>query len=443
MKNNRLTLLFDNAYQFSKELARRIPILKNIPAFDSIPKTIELDNLHFYLLCNLVLTLGMFDHFFWIFTFFIFDTPIMSLVNTVSLIVYIISIIINRRGLHFTSSVIMVSEIILHQVIAIWYFGSLAGFQYYIMVITLFPFLMPRGKWNLKGALLLLCVTAFVILDYFDISKHIPIYHLTNTQQLFLKISNTIFAFVSLALSGAYFTISIYRTEEKLFQRTTELKVEKDKSDELLLNILPAETANELKLTGHAEAKLLQSITIVFTDFKNFTKICEQLSATLLVQEIDYYFKAIDVIVYKYDLEKIKTIGDAYMCVAGISGTDSNHPQRAVACALEILNFMEVEKQKRISENRMYFEMRAGIHTGSVIAGVVGIKKFAYDIWGDAVNIASRMESSGEVGKINVSADTYVLIKNEFHCIPRGKILAKNKGEVDMYLVDSALMKHY
>ena len=158
-----------------------------------------------------------------------------------------------------------------------------------------------------------------------------------------------------------------------------------------------------------------------------------------MVEEIDYYFRAIDEIVGKYGIEKIKTIGDAYMCAGGMPVTYSEHPQITVKCGLEILQFIEREKWKREKEGKVFFEIRIGIHTGSVVAGIVGTKKFAYDIWGDAVNIASRMESNGESGKLNISETTYRLISEYFKCNYRGKVQVKNKGEVDMYWVEHEL----
>jgi adenylate cyclase len=218
------------------------------------------------------------------------------------------------------------------------------------------------------------------------------------------------------------------------FQRNKIAK-EKKRSDELLLNILPEEVAEELKEKGSAEAKTFDSVTVIFTDFKGFTTIAENLSAKELVAEIDYCFKGFDNIMHKYGIEKIKTIGDSYMAVGGLPVPNKTHAKNVVNAAIEIVKFMEAHKQQRIKEGKLIFEIRIGINTGHVVAGIVGLKKFAYDIWGDTVNLASRMESSGEPGKVNISGSTYELVKNDFTCTHRGKIQAKNKGEVDMYFV--------
>jgi len=222
-------------------------------------------------------------------------------------------------------------------------------------------------------------------------------------------------------------------------KQRNRISKEKKRSDELLLNILPAETAEELKATGTAKAKSFDMVTVLFTDFKNFTQASELLSAEDLVKEINYCYSAFDKIITKHNIEKIKTIGDAYMCAGGLPATNSTHPTDVVKAGLEMQEFIARNKKQRQEINMPFFELRLGIHTGPVVAGIVGIKKFAYDIWGDTVNTASRMESSGEVGKVNISGTTYEIIKDQFVCTHRGKIQAKNKGEIDMYFVEKVL----
>ena len=212
---------------------------------------------------------------------------------------------------------------------------------------------------------------------------------------------------------------------------------ERKKSEKLLLNILPVETAKELKRNGKAIPRHYESVTVMFTDFKGFTNIAEKLSAEELVSELDFLFKKFDEIISKYNIEKIKTIGDAYMCASGLPTPNSNHAENIVKAGIEIQTWMKLQNNKS--------SLRMGIHSGSVTAGVVGDKKFAYDIWGDTVNTASRMESSGEAGKINISGSTYELLsksplfeggKGDVMFRHRGKIPAKNKGEIEMYFVE-------
>jgi class 3 adenylate cyclase len=191
-----------------------------------------------------------------------------------------------------------------------------------------------------------------------------------------------------------------------------------------------------LKMSGKAVARYYPDITVMFTDFKGFTHIAEKLSPEQLVQEIDEFFTAFDLIMEKNGIEKIKTIGDAYMAASGLPAVNDTHALDMVNAAVDIIEYMEVQKQIRIAANRPVFDIRIGIHTGPVVAGIVGHKKFAYDIWGDAVNLASRMESSGEAGQINISQATYDRISSTYSCIFRGEIEAKNKGKVGMYFVN-------
>jgi adenylate cyclase len=210
----------------------------------------------------------------------------------------------------------------------------------------------------------------------------------------------------------------------------------KARSEALLLNILPVEIAEELKTNGRADAKHFSEVSVMFTDFEGFTKISEKLAPSELVEEIHTCFTAFDNIISNHNIEKIKTIGDSYMCAGGLPVANTTNPTDLVMAAKEIRLFMEDHMQHRKNEGKETFAIRIGIHTGPVVAGIVGIKKFAYDIWGDTVNIASRMESSGEAGKINISGATYELVKDKFNCIYRGKIPAKNKGVIDMYFVE-------
>ncbi|MBL7872581.1 MAG: tetratricopeptide repeat protein [Cyclobacteriaceae bacterium] len=237
------------------------------------------------------------------------------------------------------------------------------------------------------------------------------------------------------SLMGGFATVFLFLVV--VYRQRNKVKKEKKRSDELLLNILPAEVAEELKETGAAMAKSFDRVTVLFTDFKGFTNISEQLSPQDLVKEIDYCFRAFDTIINKYGIEKIKTIGDSYMCAGGLPATNLTHPEDVVNAGIEIRDFMLTYKKERESKEAIAFEIRIGIHTGPVVAGIVGIKKFAYDIWGNTVNLASRMESSGEAGKINISQSTYELIKTKFRCEQRGKIIAKNLGEIDMYFVEA------
>ena len=235
------------------------------------------------------------------------------------------------------------------------------------------------------------------------------------------------------------FSIVLFNRYKIIRQQKQLIETEKERSDHLLLNILPSEIAEELKRTGASQAKSYDRVTVLFTDFKNFTLASEKMTAEELVKEINFCYSAFDKIITKYGIEKIKTIGDSYMCAGGLPVENKTNPVDTVYAALEIRDFMLQRKITLANQQSEIFEIRIGIHTGPVVAGIVGIKKFAYDIWGDTVNIASRMESNSVEGKINISGTTYELIKDRFVCLSRGKLDVKNKGMIDMYFVEGIL----
>ncbi|MCB0661766.1 MAG: tetratricopeptide repeat protein [Saprospiraceae bacterium] len=245
----------------------------------------------------------------------------------------------------------------------------------------------------------------------------------------------------NVAMAGGFFALMLaggfYSRWRYVRKSRNIISKEKDRSENLLLNILPAEIAEELKEKGRADARDFEMVSILFTDFKGFTAASEKLSAQDLVTEINTYFEAFDKIIGKFGVEKIKTIGDAYMAAGGLPVPSADSVKNTILAALEMQEFVFNRKAQNILAGKSSFDMRVGIHTGPVVAGIVGVKKFQYDIWGDTVNTASRMESSGEIGQVNISEMTYELIKDdpEFIFISRGKIEAKGKGELNMYFV--------
>ncbi len=231
-------------------------------------------------------------------------------------------------------------------------------------------------------------------------------------------------------------TKTITKQKQEIEKQKELLEIEKNKAEELLLNILPAETAEELKNKGQARTRYYRLVTVMFTDIVGFTKIAERMSPIDLVTRLDKLFKVFDEIIDKHQIEKIKTIGDAYMAAGGVPLRDKENPVNSVLAALEIQAYMKQQEKELKAKGEEYWELRVGLHTGDVIAGVIGKKRIAYDIWGNTVNVAQRMETAGEPGKVNVSGTTYEHIKPYFNCTYRGKIAAKNKGEIDMYFVD-------
>lgn len=219
--------------------------------------------------------------------------------------------------------------------------------------------------------------------------------------------------------------------EQKVVQRTLELQREQSRTRDLLYNILPIELVSELEEKGSAAPARHESATVLFTDFAGFTSMAATMPADRMIAELNDIFAAFDDITDECGVEKIKTIGDAYMAAAGLPKPCADHAQRCVRAGLKMIGFIEQRNRTTVFK----WQLRVGIHSGPVVAGVVGKRKYAFDIWGDTVNIASRMESSGEAGKVNVSAYTSDLAREQFSCEYRGKVSAKGKGEVDMYFV--------
>jgi adenylate cyclase len=217
---------------------------------------------------------------------------------------------------------------------------------------------------------------------------------------------------------------------------TKNLNQERTKSDSLLLNILPSPVAEELKARDSVTPRHYESASVLFTDFVGFTQIAEGLTPEELIAELDFCFTRFDEIARKHKLEKIKTIGDSYMAVGGVPAANRTHAVDSVLAALEIQRFMIEFAEKKKAQSRPFWRLRLGIHSGPLVAGVIGREKFAYDVWGDTVNTASRLESSGVAGRINISGATYEQVKEFFVCEYRGKISAKHKGEIDMYFVN-------
>lgn len=224
--------------------------------------------------------------------------------------------------------------------------------------------------------------------------------------------------------------------EQIINKRTEDLIIEKEKSEALLANVLPRDTASEIMSKGKATKIKYNFVTVLFSDIQGFTRIAEELNPEVLIDELDKFFFYFDSVVEKYGIEKIKTIGDAYMCAGGIPERNRTNPVEVILAALEMKAYMQRLKESSELQGMKYWDIRIGIHTGTVVAGVVGQKKLSYDIWGDTVNTASRMESSGEAGKINISGTTYEFVKDFFTCEYRGKMPVKYKGELEMYFVN-------
>ena len=260
----------------------------------------------------------------------------------------------------------------------------------------------------------------------------------------FIYLCGIIFVFFSIIrFSNKRLRDAKIKLEDVIRERTSEindqkkeLEKEKEKSDKLLLNILPFKIAEELKVNGHAKTKFFDQVTVLFSDFKDFTVIAQQLEHEELIAELNRCFMFFDDVCVRHNVEKIKTVGDSFMCAGGIPIKNTTNPVDVILAAFEMRDFISNLKKEQATKGRTLWKIRIGVNTGEIISGVVGKKKFAYDIWGDTVNTASRLEQASLPNKINISGSTYELVKDFFDCTPRGKIPVKHKGEIDMYFAN-------
>lgn len=278
-------------------------------------------------------------------------------------------------------------------------------------------------------------VVCYILAAYFY-ENYNPFFTEANEQLRVFYYPNTALFLITLFVLVFMLKNENQRYERTLSVRNKELGELNHKNEVLLENILPTSIAKELKEKGEVKPQIYNHATVMFTDFYHFTDKAEKISAIELVYELDGYFKLFDRIISHHGIEKLKTIGDAYMCVTGIPVERQDHAIDMIRAALEIKEELESINKEREASGKDAWEIRIGIHSGSVVAGIIGETKFAFDIWGDTVNIAARMESSSEPGKINISESTYHLVKQQVKCTHRGKIEAKNKGELNMYFVD-------
>jgi len=286
-----------------------------------------------------------------------------------------------------------------------------------------------------RFSLLIIVYSAILTLSSFTRTTDVPgidpaVIEIAAGLLLFLMIQLAIYKYLELKFKRKQKVL-----EDLLNKRNEDLKKVNEKTEALLANVLPKNTADEIMAKGKATKIKYNFVTVLFSDIQGFTQIAEEMNPEVLIDELDKFFFHFDSVVEKYRIEKIKTIGDAYMCAGGIPEKNRTNPVEVIMAALEMQQYMNKLKESSLLQGMKYWDIRIGIHTGTVIAGVVGHKKLSYDIWGDTVNTASRMESSGEAGKINISGTTYEFVRDFFICEHRGKMPVKYKGELDMYFV--------
>jgi adenylate cyclase len=293
---------------------------------------------------------------------------------------------------------------------------------------------LPAGKFQFKARYIIYSNNGGEIT--LASLRILPLWYFSRLAVFFYLIGVSLIIWAIYNFLNLRFARNLYQLEQIINKRTEDLIIEKEKTEALLANVLPKNTASEIMEKGKATKIKYNFVTVLFSDIQGFTKIAEETNPEILIDELDKFFFYFDSVVEKFGIEKIKTIGDAYMCAGGIPEKNRTNPVEVILAALEMKAYMIRLKETSELEGMKYWDIRIGIHTGTVVAGVVGQKKLSYDIWGDTVNTASRMESSGEAGRINISGTTYEFVKEFFTCEYRGKMPVKYKGELEMYFVN-------
>ncbi len=389
----------------------------------SRPENIPIQEYRFYSLLRVVHSLAWVSHFSWLLLFFYLGVWPLGVFNMLSVAIFTLALYLNLKRKYLASIAIGTYEVIAHQILAVAMVGLSCGFQYIILLSSMLPFLLPKGKVAIKGLLLLSNLVGFLLIIFF-IGHQPPVYGLHPYMVQGLAYTNIIITFLFLGIFGMYFSKAIEETEE-------ELELEREKSDVLLHNILPHSIVARLKSNPGLIADGFESVSVLFVDIVGFTKLSEKLPPKKLIAQLNELFSEFDLLTEKHGMEKIKTIGDAYMVFGGLPHHSTDHVYKLAQLGLDILQFID----RRNEDAAEKLEVRIGMHTGPAIAGVIGVKKFAYDIWGDTVNTASRMESHGVAGKIQVTQEVKDLLCEKFSFERRIGVSIKGKGVMDTYFL--------
>lgn len=373
---------------------------------------------------NMAAIFGALFHAIWLLlSIYFMEAPIIYMNNAFLGLLFLAVLLWNKEGWRVLAS----SWLFITGYTSILLFLYLLGYSSGVVVICFLMIILPymtfprKARKLANGFSTLACLTLiFSILFQSKINAH---YNGVDTY-LSQAVNFSMTGFICLALIWSL-SVLIDRSEESLI-------AEQKKSDDLLHNILPANIIKDLKESGRTIPKRHKNVTILFTDFEGFTNLVASMSPITLVNELNDIFGRFDDIMEKTGVEKIETIGDAYLAACGLEEEITNHAVKCIKAAQKMLSYLE----KRNKSHEIKWRMRIGIHSGTVVAGVVGKKKFAYDLFGDTINTASRLESASEAGKINISSSTYELVKNHFNCLSRGKIFAKGKGDLEMYFIN-------
>ncbi len=372
---------------------------------------------------NLAAILGILFNTVWMIIALSISESISAIWNAILTLMFLLVLVLNRKGRRVAASAWLTISAYISVLVFLYLSGYHSGITTVCFLIIILPYMtFPRRARTLAhGFSLLACLTLMATVVFQS-----EFYAHNDDMDPYLSqiINMGMTAFICLALTWSM-SLLIDKSERSLI-------AEQKKSDDLLHNILPANIIKDLKENGKTIPKRHENVTILFTDFEGFTQLVSSISAITLVNELNDIFGQFDEIMEENGVEKIETIGDAYMAACGLEDEITDHAANCITAGKKMLSYLE----ERNKSHEIKWRMRVGIHSGTIVAGVVGKKKFAYDLFGDTINTASRIESAGEPGKINISSSTYQLVKNKFPSLSRGKIFAKGKGELEMYFIE-------
>jgi class 3 adenylate cyclase len=372
---------------------------------------------------NIASVLGVIYNAIWmIIALFFTDALVIYGSNALLGIIFLMALLFNRKGWRVLASIWLILASYMSVFLFLYLLGYSSGVSIAYVLVIILPYMtFPRKARYIAHVFSIIACLTLIYSVIFQ----------SNITAQFSGLDPYISQIVNISITGFICLVLISSLSVLIDKSEESLIAERKKSEDLLHNILPANIVRDLKENGTTIPKRHKNITVLFTDFAGFTELVASISAITLVNELNDIFSRFDEIMEETEIEKIETIGDAYMAAGGLEKEMANHAANCIRAAQMMLSYLE----ERNKSHEIKWKMRVGIHSGTAVAGVVGKKKFAYDLFGDTINTASRMESSGEVGKINISSSTYKLIKNNFSCISRGKIHAKGKGELEMYFV--------
>jgi adenylate cyclase len=353
--------------------------------------------------------------------FFLTDALVIYGSNALLALMFLMALIFNRKGWRVLASIWLILASYMSVILFLYLLGYSSGVTVVCFLIIILPYMsFPRKARIIAHSFSILAFLTLIVTIMFQ----------SNITAHFGGLDPYISQIVNISITGFICLILISSMSALIDKSEESLMAEQKKSDDLLHNILPANIIRDLKESGKTIPKRHSNVTILFTDFEGFTELVASISAITLVNELNDIFGRFDEIMEETGVEKIETIGDAYMAACGLEET-TNHAAHCIRASQMMISYLE----ERNKSHEIKWRMRVGIHSGTAVAGVVGKKKFAYDLFGDTINTASRIESAGEAGKINISSSTYELVKNDFTFLSRGKIFVKGKGELEMYFV--------